>query len=397
MRLVRMLVFVAVVAAVLAPAALALRFTDDSFFVPKGTVGEPYSHWFKGDAGCGPALPYQFRIIGGELPPGLSLRSDGLLSGTPTQAGSWSFWVELSDQDPPTADWCVPAKSEREFTVVVEGGSAPPPPPPPPPALPPLAVTTSSAPSGTAGSAYSLSLHASGGGTQSWSIVSGQLPPGLSLNASSGVIAGVPTAPGVYTFAARVGDASRSDTKQLTIAVRSPLAVRASRVPAAEVGAELSPIAVQATGGSGSNTWRLDGALPDGLAFDAQNARIAGTPTSAGTFPVKIVAADNEGRSASVDLSIVVSPRLAIAPTRIGTARVGRLFRTSLRALGGVGPTRFRAVSGRFPIGFRLNAATGVLAGKPRKAGVYRFAIQARDALGVTSTRAFLLTVRRAA
>ena len=137
MRFVRMLVLAAVVAAIAAPAALALRFSDDSYFVPKGVVGQPYTHWFKGEAGCGPALPYQFRILGGELPPGLSLRKDGLLSGTPTQAGTWSFWVELSDQDPPTADWCIPAKSEREFTVVVEGG-----PPPPPPALPPLAITS---------------------------------------------------------------------------------------------------------------------------------------------------------------------------------------------------------------------------------------------------------------
>jgi hypothetical protein len=391
-RFIRMLDFVAVLAAVVAPAALALRFTDDSFFVPKGVVGQPYTHWFKGDAGCGPALPYQFRIIGGELPPGLSLRKDGLLSGTPTEAGTWSFWVELSDQDPPTADWCVPAKSEREFTVVVEGGPAP-----PPPALPPLAITTSSAPPGTVGSAYSLSLHASGGGSQSWSIVSGQLPPGLNLNASTGAIAGVPTTPGTYTFAARVGDASRSDTKPLTIAVRAQLALQAPRVPAAEVGAALAPIAFQASGGSGSNSWRLEGTLPAGLAFDAQNARIAGTPASAGTFPVKILVADSEGRTASVELSVVVSPRLAIATSRIGATRVGRLFRVSVKALGGVGPVRFRAVSGRFPVGLRLNTATGVLSGKPRKAGVYTFAIQARDRLGVTTTRTFVLTVRRAA
>ena len=57
--------------------------------------------------------------MGGALPPGLSLASDGLVSGVPTKAGSWSFWLELSDQDPPSASWCRPAKSQREFTIEI--------------------------------------------------------------------------------------------------------------------------------------------------------------------------------------------------------------------------------------------------------------------------------------
>ena len=112
------------VALVVVPSAAALRFTDDSYFVPAAVVGSPYSHQFKGDGGCGPALPYQFRVLNGALPPGLSLSSNGLISGTPRQAGSWSFWVELSDQDPPSASWCRPAQSEREFTISVAPASA---------------------------------------------------------------------------------------------------------------------------------------------------------------------------------------------------------------------------------------------------------------------------------
>jgi hypothetical protein len=133
------------VALVVVPSAAALRFPDDSYFVPAGVVGSRYSHQFKGDGGCGPALPYQFRILNGGLPPGLSLASNGLVSGTPRQAGSWSFWVELSDQDPPSASWCRPARSEREFTIEVApwpgtGQQQPRPPvqpqPPPPSSVP---------------------------------------------------------------------------------------------------------------------------------------------------------------------------------------------------------------------------------------------------------------------
>jgi len=110
-------VVAALFAVVVVPNAAALRFTDASRLPPDGAVGSRYFHQFEGVGGCGPALPYQFRILNGGLPPGLSLASNGLVSGTPTQQGSTSFWVELSDQDPPSADWCRSAKSEEEFTI----------------------------------------------------------------------------------------------------------------------------------------------------------------------------------------------------------------------------------------------------------------------------------------
>ena len=118
-RLIRTAAFASLVALVIVPTAAAIRFTDDSYIIPTGAVGSPYSHQFKGDGGCGPDLPYQFRILSGELPPGLSLSANGSVSGTPTQAGSWSFWLELSDQTPPSASWCIPKQSQREFTITI--------------------------------------------------------------------------------------------------------------------------------------------------------------------------------------------------------------------------------------------------------------------------------------
>jgi Putative Ig domain len=144
-------VFVATAALVFATAAWAIRFTDESYFPPVGTVGVPYSFTFTGAGGCGPALPYQFTVLGGSAPPGLSLAKSGLVSGTPTQAGSWSFWVNLSDENPPSADWCRPAQAQREFTITINatGGSVPPPPPKPipvPSPPPPFSITTSTLP-----------------------------------------------------------------------------------------------------------------------------------------------------------------------------------------------------------------------------------------------------------
>jgi hypothetical protein len=118
-RIARLAAVLSLLALVVAPNALAIRFTDDSFQVPKAAVGSYYTHQFHGEGGCGPALPYQFRILSGGLPPGLTLAPDGFVSGVPTRGGSFSFWLELSDQDPPSATWCVPKKSERLFTIDV--------------------------------------------------------------------------------------------------------------------------------------------------------------------------------------------------------------------------------------------------------------------------------------
>jgi hypothetical protein len=73
----------------------------------------------------------------------------------------------------------------------------------------PLAIITTSVLGGTVNIAYSATLAASGGTLPySWAIGSGSLPPGLSLNSSSGAITGTPTVAGAYTFTVRVYDSS---------------------------------------------------------------------------------------------------------------------------------------------------------------------------------------------
>ena len=122
MRFTRVLLLVALAALVVVPVAFAIRFTDDSYNMPQGFTGQPYSKTFGGAGGCGPALPYQYRIVSGALPPGLSLSTGGTIAGTPTQGGSYDFWVEVSDENPPSASWCVPATAQREFSITILQG-----------------------------------------------------------------------------------------------------------------------------------------------------------------------------------------------------------------------------------------------------------------------------------
>jgi hypothetical protein len=86
--------------------------------------------------------------------------------------------------------------------------------------LQPPSIETTSLPGGTVGVAYSQRLSATGGnGTYGWSVSAGALPAGLSLNASSGVITGTPTAAGTSAFTARVTSDGLSDAQPLTITI----------------------------------------------------------------------------------------------------------------------------------------------------------------------------------
>ena len=123
-------------------------------------------------------------ITSGSLPTGLSLNtSTGAIAGTPSVAGTSSFTVSYATATP------VPLS----ITIIT---------------TPPCSVTTTSPlPAGTAGTGYTQTL-AEISCTGSWSVTSGNLPTGLTLDSSTGVIAGIPTTPGVYGFTAAYGAGS---------------------------------------------------------------------------------------------------------------------------------------------------------------------------------------------
>ena len=122
MRFTKILVLTALAALVIAPAAFALRFTDESFNTPTGETGKAYSFQFRGRAAAVRRCPISTKCSRALCRPGLSLSSSGLISGTPTVGGGWSFWVELSDQNPPSQSWCVPSSAQRQFSITVVAG-----------------------------------------------------------------------------------------------------------------------------------------------------------------------------------------------------------------------------------------------------------------------------------
>lgn len=147
---------------------------------------------------------------------------------------------------------------------------------------PPLAVLTPSLPAATAGSPYTATLTAGGGiPPYSWSISSGLLPAGLSLNASTGGISGTPSGNGISEFTVKVTDSeSVTATANLSIGVQSSaLVITTAALPPATVGVPYSA-QLQASGGIPPYSWQLTfGKLPAGLSLEANTGIISGTPT----------------------------------------------------------------------------------------------------------------------
>ncbi len=378
MRFTRVLLLTSLLALVVVPVALALRFTDESYHPPVGETGKAYSWSFTGAGGCGPALPYQYKILNGSAPPGLTLDTSGLVHGTPTQAGEWSFWVELSDENPPSADWCRPSSAQREFTfTIVPGLNIN------QQALNPKATFTNAP--------YSFQLTATGPGT--WSVISGALPAGITLNSSNGLLSGTPTVTGDFTFKVQITDGSRTDAETYTLTVVEALKIATPALPAAEVGLPFT-VDLEATGGKPAWTWSLSsGTLPAGLTLDPATGVISGSPGAAGSYPLKLMVTDTLGLTTTQDVTLKVAAKLALLRKALPTAEVGKKYLARVSFLGGVIPRLWKIYSGKTPAGFILNRRTGILAGTPKKAGVFRFSIQVRDKLGALSTRTYLLKV----
>jgi len=151
------------------------------------TDGVPYSKSLVAGSGT---PPYTFSISAGALPTGLSLNaSTGLISGTPSVAGPFSYTARVVDS--------IGNSASAPCGITVSSGA--------PTAL---ALACPLIGAATVGIAYSGSLIASNGTTPySYSIVSGSIPPGLSLNSATGAITGTPTTNGIFNYTANVSDA----------------------------------------------------------------------------------------------------------------------------------------------------------------------------------------------
>ena len=337
--------------------------------LPAGVAGNSYSQTLSASGGSG---PYTFSLVAGSLPPGLSLAPSGAISGTPTQAGTFSFTVKATGGGG--------AAGTRALSIGVA-----------------LALGPGSLADGVTGIAYSQQLSAAGGAQPFFfRIVGGAVPDGLGFT-GSGVLAGTPTKAGSFAFTVEASDARGATGRAAyTVRVGYPSLTLGTEVRAATSD---KPYRARLTvsGGTPPYAWSLaDGAvLPPGLTL-GRDGVLRGTPSApAGRFTFDVKATDNFG--APGQATVVLELRAAVLlvrPTGLAPAHVGRAYTASLRAAGGKAPYRFSRAGGKLPRGLRL-LPTGRLAGTPAAAGVFRFTVRATDANGAAKTRAYVLLVAR--
>jgi Putative Ig domain len=229
-----------------------------------GTINTAYSLAL---AATGGTAPYTWSIPTGALPKGLSLSSSGVISGTPTVAGSTSVTIQIADAE------STPQTATLAATLVISDGT--------------VSITTSSPlPQGTLNATYSTTLAASGGTSPYlWSITTGTLPTGLTLNSSTGVISGTPTIYGTFNFTVQATD-SASTPQSVSAALElqisgGTLSITTNAIAAGQQGQAYS-FQLTATGGIPPYTWSIDptAPLPAGLTL-SPSGLISGTPAGA--------------------------------------------------------------------------------------------------------------------
>ncbi len=272
----------------------------------------------------------------------------------------------------------------------------------------PVVITTSSLPNGLVNTTYSGAMTASGGvAPLTWSIASGSLPTGLTINPSTGVIGGTPTAAGNYAFLVHVSDSQNpaaTDTQQLSITINPPqpppLNITTTSLPAGTSSIAYSQT-LTATGGNTPYTWSLaSGGLPPGLGLNAATGAISGTPTTVGSYACTVQVSDSrvppavDTQQLSITINPPQTPPLNITTTSLPAGTRSVIYNQTLTATGGTPPYVWSLASGSLPPGLVLNAATGVISGRATKKGNWNFVVRVRDSQTVPAQDTQSLSIR---
>jgi large repetitive protein len=363
---------------------------------PSATTGQPYSVEFTLKE-PGDACP-TFAVSSGALPPGLSLATDeGVARGTPTQAGSYTFFITLSFTCP-SGTKCAECHSDQQYTINVNQGTTAAPPPP----APTVSITTASLPDANVNQPYtSPGLTATGATVTSWTLAGGALPTGLTLG-SNGMITGTPTQSGTFAIKVQANATGGSATKDLSLFVLAPLGVQTltdktppeTGLTAKRLVGQSLATGVKAVGGRGPYTFSTEGDVPPGITVDPTLGTITGAGTTAGRYAFTETVTDATGTKASVPWNITILPLLDFTKGKgLPIAHVNKRYSARIPVKGKDSATAEFAIAGKIPPGLELDD-TGRLTGTLLKSGSYKIRVYAFSGSGAPISKQFTIRVR---
>jgi Ice-binding-like/Putative Ig domain/Dockerin type I domain/NHL repeat len=275
--------------------------------LPNGVVGTPYNQTISNTGGTSPVT---FSVTTGALPDGQSLTAaTGAITGTPTLAGTFNFTITATD-----TNGCA---GSRAYSIVIA-----------PPACPVITVNPATLPNGVVGTAYNQTISATGGtAPYAFSVTTGALPAGLSLNAATGAITGTPNPAGTFNFTITAKDTNLCPgSRAYSIVIGPPtcpvITLYPATLPDGAIGSAYSQYISPAFGTAPYTYSVTAGVLPPGLSLNAFNAltgAITGAPTLPGTFSFTMTATDTYGCSGSQAYSLTIL--IAFARISLGTAQ----------------------------------------------------------------------------
>jgi hypothetical protein len=369
----------------------AMAFTTPSSqtaTLPGAQTNTAYSYTFAVSGGTG--TKSYVVVSGNSLPPGLSLSTSGVISGTVTGAvQSYNSGIRVTDQS------SNPAILGGSFTINVTAA--------------PLVFNTPTLNTGTVGTAYSQQLTATGGtGTLTYTVNTGTLTgTGLTLS-SSGLLSGTPTADTSVSGTAltfKVTDsAAPTPATQTTGSANlvinpTPLVVTTTSLPSGTAGVAYSD-QLTYTGGTGTVTWtQAAGTLPSPLSLSS-GGLISGTVTSATTasgLAFKATDTPDQGRTAQtqtvsgLSLTIASATPPSITTTSLPNGTTNVAYSQSIATSGGTAPFTWSISSGALPAGLSINSSTGVISGTPTTtiAVTSNFTVKIVDAASQNTTQAY--------
>jgi hypothetical protein len=326
------------------PYVAGLAIVTDA--IPAATFGGSYSVGISVVGGappyqwCGPAAPCPWALglpspVQGELPPGILLSADGVLSGVPAAGGSYPFQVLVRDSAGAT-------QTSNFYTMTITAPGH-------------VIVATGSLPKAFLGQSYNAKLAAAGGQTPyahnpltepgsaaGWLVLDtkrlpssandpgadlgAMVPPGLTLDLG-GRLSGTPTEAGNFTLLVQVTDSSNppqvaTDVLLFTVLPANGLQILNTAPPQATLrvpyslqlqtnAADPKSIVFIPMDASGHDSPNARASLPPGITLN-QAGLLSGVPSAMGSFPFLVQATDGQGRIVIQALEVtVVQPLLS--------------------------------------------------------------------------------------